>query len=119
MAYTLLAYITILDLLQLLHPALPRVACCDAVGCPTLCSCAVCRVDFIEKKIKTFLDVGLLSGNKKLLWVNPDCGLKTREWSQVGAMLLTLPCLPKACNALALPSLQAVGPVTNTFLLAL
>ena len=41
-------------------------------------------MDFIEKKIKTFLDVGLLSGNKKLLWVNPDCGLKTREWSQVG-----------------------------------
>ena len=40
-------------------------------------------VDFIEKKIKTFLDVGLLGGNKKLLWVNPDCGLKTREWSQV------------------------------------
>ncbi len=48
-------------------------------------ACALCRVDFIEKKIKTFLDVGLLSGNKKLLWVNPDCGLKTREWSQVGA----------------------------------
>ncbi|CAK0780359.1 hypothetical protein CVIRNUC_005025 [Coccomyxa viridis] len=40
-------------------------------------------VDFIEKKIKTFLDVGLLGGNKNLLWVNPDCGLKTREWSQV------------------------------------
>ena len=40
-------------------------------------------VDFIEKKIKTFLDVGLLGGNKSLLWVNPDCGLKTREWSQV------------------------------------
>ena len=47
------------------------------------------RVEFIEKKIKTFLDVGLLGGNKKLLWVNPDCGLKTREWSQVG---LTLQC---------------------------
>lgn len=43
-----------------------------------------CRVDFIEKKINSFLDVGLLGGNKKLLWVNPDCGLKTREWSQVG-----------------------------------
>ena len=46
---------------------------------------AWCRVDFIEKKINSFLDVGLLGGNKKLLWVNPDCGLKTREWSQVGA----------------------------------
>lgn len=52
--------------------------------------CYVCvrRVEFIEKKIKTFLDVGLLGGNKKLLWVNPDCGLKTREWSQVGLTLL-------------------------------
>ena len=79
----------------------------------------MCRVDFIEKKIKTFLDVGLLSGNKKLLWVNPDCGLKTREWSQVGAMLLTLPSLLKACNALALLFLQAVGHVTGTLLLAL
>ena len=42
-----------------------------------------CRVDFIEGKIKTFLDVNLLGGDRKLLWVNPDCGLKTREWSQV------------------------------------
>ncbi len=41
------------------------------------------RVDFIEGKIKTFLDVNLLGGDRKLLWVNPDCGLKTREWSQV------------------------------------
>lgn len=40
-------------------------------------------VDFIEGKIKTFLDVNLLSSNRKLLWVNPDCGLKTREWAQV------------------------------------
>ena len=62
------------------------------------------RVEFIEKKIKTFLDVGLLGGNKKLLWVNPDCGLKTREWSQVG---LTLHCsddhpssAPNPCNLL-------------------
>ena len=40
-------------------------------------------MEFIEGKIKTFLDVNLLSGNRKLLWVNPDCGLKTREWAQV------------------------------------
>ncbi|CAL8468951.1 g8492 [Coccomyxa elongata] len=50
-------------------------------------------VDFIEGKIKTFLDVNLLSGNRKLLWVNPDCGLKTREWAQV------LPSLENMVNA--------------------
>ena len=43
-------------------------------------------MDFIEGKIKTFLDVNLLGGDRKLLWVNPDCGLKTREWSQVSRM---------------------------------
>ncbi len=37
----------------------------------------------MEAKIQTFLDVNLLKGDRKQLWVNPDCGLKTREWSQV------------------------------------
>ena len=60
-------------------------------------------VDFIEKKIKTFLDVGLLGGNKNLLWVNPDCGLKTREWSQVrnSAQVQTSPAvLPRVADGL-------------------
>ncbi|KAK9821557.1 hypothetical protein WJX81_005017 [Elliptochloris bilobata] len=39
--------------------------------------------EFMEGKIQTFLDVNLLKGDRKQLWVNPDCGLKTREWSQV------------------------------------
>ena len=58
-------------------------------------------VDFIEKKIKTFLDVGLLGGNKNLLWVNPDCGLKTREWSQVRKLNTNsnISCsIPKRCS---------------------
>lgn len=41
------------------------------------------RVEFMEGKTQTFLDVNLLKGDRKQLWVNPDCGLKTREWSQV------------------------------------
>ena len=41
------------------------------------------RAEFMEGKIQTFLDVNLLKGDRKQLWVNPDCGLKTREWSQV------------------------------------
>ncbi len=52
-----------------------------------------CSVEFIEGKIKTFLDVNLLGSNRKLLWVNPDCGLKTREWAQV------LPSLENMVNA--------------------
>lgn len=47
-------------------------------------------MEFIEGKIKTFLDVNLLGSNRKLLWVNPDCGLKTREWSQVPPSTRTL-----------------------------
>ena len=26
---------------------------------------------------------GILKGHPERLWVNPDCGLKTREWAQV------------------------------------
>ena len=34
-------------------------------------------------KIKSFMDTGILAGNAEYIWVNPDCGLKTREWKQV------------------------------------
>ncbi len=47
------------------------------------CSLWARRAEFMEAKIQTFLDVNLLKGDRKQLWVNPDCGLKTREWSQV------------------------------------
>ena len=45
----------------------------------------------MEGKIQTFLDVNLLKGDRKQLWVNPDCGLKTREWSQVCQPCLDVP----------------------------
>ena len=64
------------------------MSCWRSAWALRVCYVCVRRVEFIEKKIKTFLDVGLLGGNRKLLWVNPDCGLKTREWSQVGLTLL-------------------------------
>ena len=69
------------------------------------------RVEFMEAKIQTFLDVSLLKGDRKLLWVNPDCGLKTREWSQVR------PCrAPRAAGPAppALPGTSAVRAPART-----
>lgn len=34
----------------------------------------------IEERIKLFIDSGL---NPERIWVNPDCGLKTRNWKEV------------------------------------
>lgn len=34
-------------------------------------------------KIKSFVSSGILKGHPERIWVNPDCGLKTREWAQV------------------------------------
>lgn len=41
------------------------------------------RVDFMLDKIKSFVSSGILKGHPERIWVNPDCGLKTREWAQV------------------------------------
>lgn len=39
--------------------------------------------DFLEAKLRSFLDTGILAGAPERLWVNPDCGLKTRAWEEV------------------------------------
>ena len=38
---------------------------------------------WIEGKVKSFIDTGLLNGAYDRIWVNPDCGLKTRRWQEV------------------------------------
>ncbi|GBF92667.1 hypothetical protein Rsub_05036 [Raphidocelis subcapitata] len=38
---------------------------------------------FLEAKLRSFLDTGILAGAPERLWVNPDCGLKTRAWEEV------------------------------------
>ena len=43
----------------------------------------MCRAKFMTDKVKSFMDTGILSGNAQYIWINPDCGLKTREWKQV------------------------------------
>ena len=44
---------------------------------------AVPPVDALRAKIKQFVDTGVLSGHPERLWINPDCGLKTRDWVEV------------------------------------
>jgi 5-methyltetrahydropteroyltriglutamate--homocysteine methyltransferase len=40
-------------------------------------------VDWLVEKIQSFIDSGLLKGAYDRVWVNPDCGLKTRRWAEV------------------------------------
>ncbi|KAK9811094.1 hypothetical protein WJX73_002072 [Symbiochloris irregularis] len=40
-------------------------------------------VEFMTNKLRGFLKTGILDKNAEHIWVNPDCGLKTREWQQV------------------------------------
>lgn len=46
---------------------------------------AVPPVDALRAKVKSFVDTGILGGRPERLWVNPDCGLKTRDWPEVTA----------------------------------
>ena len=40
-------------------------------------------VEFMKGKVVGQVGTGILKGHPERLWVNPDCGLKTREWAQV------------------------------------
>jgi 5-methyltetrahydropteroyltriglutamate--homocysteine methyltransferase len=46
-------------------------------------SYVLCSVEFMVEKIQSFITSGILKGHYDRIWVNPDCGLKTREWPQV------------------------------------
>lgn len=41
------------------------------------------EVDWLLEKIQGFVDSGVLRGQYDRVWVNPDCGLKTRRWAEV------------------------------------
>ena len=51
---------------------------------------AVPPVDVLRSKIKQFIDTGVLAGHPDRLWVNPDCGLKTRDWVEARSCLNTM-----------------------------
>lgn len=40
-------------------------------------------MDWLLEKIQGFVDSGVLRGQYDRVWVNPDCGLKTRRWAEV------------------------------------
>ena len=40
-------------------------------------------VEFMAEKLRSFLKTGVLGGDASRIWVNPDCGLKTRRWEEV------------------------------------
>ena len=49
---------------------------------------AVPPVEGLRGKIKQFVDTGVLSGHPERLWINPDCGLKTRDWVEVRGTIM-------------------------------
>lgn len=53
-------------------------------GCYDVHSPVVPTVDFLTDKIRSFFkDINVLKGHPDRIWVNPDCGLKTRNWKEV------------------------------------
>lgn len=40
-------------------------------------------VEFLADKLRSFGSTGILGGDASRIWVNPDCGLKTRRWEEV------------------------------------
>ena len=40
-------------------------------------------VDFMVEKLQSYMDSKILNGKSEHIWVNPDCGLKTRDWKEV------------------------------------
>lgn len=38
---------------------------------------------FMQSKVASFVDTGVLGRDARRIWVNPDCGLKTRRWAEV------------------------------------
>lgn len=53
-------------------------------GCYDVHSPVVPTVQFLTDKIRSFMkETDILKGHPDRIWVNPDCGLKTRGWKEV------------------------------------
>ncbi|GMH38377.1 hypothetical protein BSKO_06261 [Bryopsis sp. KO-2023] len=53
-------------------------------GCYDVHSPVVPTVAFLAGKIRSFFkETDILKGHPERIWVNPDCGLKTRNWKEV------------------------------------
>ena len=46
--------------------------------------------DFVEGKVVSAVKAGVAAGDPRRIWLNPDCGLKTRTWPEVLPALRTV-----------------------------
>ncbi|GAX84629.1 hypothetical protein CEUSTIGMA_g12050.t1 [Chlamydomonas eustigma] len=67
-------------------------------------------VDFVKAKIKSFMDSGILAGQPDRLWVNPDCGLKTRAWPETIAALRNMVQAAEECRKELVPGWKPQQP---------
>lgn len=58
-------------------------------------------VDFMASRVKSFMSTGILDKDARRIWVNPDCGLKTRNWKEVVPSLKNMVDAAKAMRAVA------------------
>jgi 5-methyltetrahydropteroyltriglutamate--homocysteine methyltransferase len=65
-------------------------------------------VDWLVEKIQGFVDSGVLKGRPQHIWVNPDCGLKTRRWAEV------IPSLRNMVEAAAIMRARLAGTTAAT-----
>eukprot|EP00877_Chromochloris_zofingiensis_P007127 jgi/Chrzof1/2668/Cz11g24160.t1 len=56
-------------------------------------------VEFMADKIESFINTGVLKGRPEHIWINPDCGLKTRRWEEVIPSLRNMVAASKALRA--------------------
>ena len=58
-----------------------------------------------QQDMEALLEKALQVLSPQQLWVNPDCGLKTRGWAEVRPALVAMVAAAKAVRASALPEL--------------
>lgn len=58
-------------------------------------------VDFVKTKVESFVATGILEKDPRRIWVNPDCGLKTRDWTEVLPSLRNLVAAAQTLRAAA------------------
>jgi hypothetical protein len=63
------------------------------VSTPRQHSPVVPTVEFMANKALAYLQTGVLGKDATRIWINPDCGLKTRKWEEVRACVCVCVCV--------------------------
>ena len=56
---------------------------------------------FVKSKVESFLAARVAGGDARRIWINPDCGLKTRAWPEVLPSLRSMVSAAKSLRATA------------------